>query len=355
MLVLLLNRPDLAGELTRNEAYNLQNLYGGTVPILETRYVDEEMGWAGDWIGRVWQWMSANDIFIHGGTSLDLACKGDRSLTDIVQGKQNRCIRVGAMCYDLNNLAQVILSDGITFRKEVREGGTWNKHADSAEWEGLNWTIHIRQTLGTGSTFAKLRPENALTGKRCGNVWFQLGKEVGFRVNSSSLRVGRIVGQRNGWLALDVWIPQGTATKSSRHKNGLPNWKKPEIAERLTIPDTQAFPLSTTLLQRDPEEIYSVEDSSEWIEDWCTYTESSKDDTMEIDVCNEEQVLIEAGKEKLWSYDKGKGLEDMCPEVPDFQTYTLWAMSDGGVVNAATHGATAGYGYVVRSNSQMEG
>ena len=77
MLVLLLNRPDLAGEITRNETYNLQNLYGGTVPVLETRYVDEEIGWAGDWIGRVWQWMSANDIFIHGGTSLDLACMGD--------------------------------------------------------------------------------------------------------------------------------------------------------------------------------------------------------------------------------------------------------------------------------------
>ena len=68
---------------------------GGRVPVLETRYVDEEMGWAGDWIGRVWQWMSAHDIFIHGGTYLDLACVGDRSLTDIVQGKANRCIRVG--------------------------------------------------------------------------------------------------------------------------------------------------------------------------------------------------------------------------------------------------------------------
>ncbi len=100
--------------ITRNETYNLQNLYGGLVPILETRYVDviEEMGWAGDWIGRVWQWMSANDILIHGGTSLDLACMGDRSLTDIVHGKLNRCIRVGSMCFDLTNLAQVILPDG---------------------------------------------------------------------------------------------------------------------------------------------------------------------------------------------------------------------------------------------------
>ena len=93
--------------------------------------------------------MSANDVFIHWGTSLDLACMGDRSLTDIVQGKQNRCIRVGSMCYDLTNLAQIILPDGLTFRQEGREGGIWNKHEDSADWEGLSWSTHIRQTLGT--------------------------------------------------------------------------------------------------------------------------------------------------------------------------------------------------------------
>ena len=81
LLVLLLNRSDLAGAI--------KYLYGVLEPILETRYVDEEMGWAGDLIGRVWQWMSANDIFIHGGTSLDMACMGDRSLTDIVHGKLN--------------------------------------------------------------------------------------------------------------------------------------------------------------------------------------------------------------------------------------------------------------------------
>ena len=125
----------MAGEITRNETFNLQNLYGGSLPVLETRYVDEEMGWAGDWIGRVWQWMSANDIFIHGGTRLDLARMGDRFFADIVQGKQNGCIRVGSMCYDLNNLAQVILSDGlhVTFRQDAREGGIWNKHEDSVE------------------------------------------------------------------------------------------------------------------------------------------------------------------------------------------------------------------------------
>ncbi len=77
--------------------------------------------------------------------------QGDRSLTDIVQGEENRCIRVGSTCYDLTNLAQVILPDGLTFRQEVWEGGTWNKHADTTEWEGMNWPLHIRQALRTGS------------------------------------------------------------------------------------------------------------------------------------------------------------------------------------------------------------
>ncbi len=91
---------------------------------------------AGDWAGRIWQWMPANDIFTHGGTYLDLACSGDISLTDIVQGQTNQCIRVGSMCYDVTNLAQLILPDGITFRQEVRKGGVWNTHANSMEWEG---------------------------------------------------------------------------------------------------------------------------------------------------------------------------------------------------------------------------
>ena len=74
------------------------------------------------------------------------------------------------MCFDLINLAQVILPDGLTFRQEVRESGSWNKHEDSTEWEGLNWPTYIRQTLGSGSNTAKLRPEFRLSCKRCGNV-----------------------------------------------------------------------------------------------------------------------------------------------------------------------------------------
>ena len=84
----------------------------------------------------------------------------------------------------------------------------------------------------------------------------------------SELQIGRIVGHYEGWIAVDVWIPQGTATKSTRHRNGLPSWTKPEVPERITIQDTQAFPVSTTLLCKETQEIYSVDDSSEWIAKW---------------------------------------------------------------------------------------
>ena len=152
MLVLLLNRPDMAGDITRNETYNLQNLYGGAEPVLETRYIDEEMGWAGDWIGRVWQWMSANDIFIQGGTPLDLACQGDCALTDIVTGTQNRGIRVGTMRYDLNMLSQLILPDGVTFARKFRLRGNGiqsetqrmnGKEKIGRHVLGKNWALEV--------------------------------------------------------------------------------------------------------------------------------------------------------------------------------------------------------------------
>ena len=54
----------------------------------------------------------------------------------------------------------------------------------------------------------------------------------------SEMKIGRIVGHCKGWIAVDVWIPQGKATKSTRHRNGLPSWTKPEAAERITIQDT---------------------------------------------------------------------------------------------------------------------
>ncbi len=141
--------------------------------------------------------------------------------------------------------------------------------------------------------------------------------------------------------------------ESTRHDNGLPSWKKPEIAECLTIQDTQAFPLSTTLLNT-VEEIYKVEDSTEWIVEWWKHIELSKDDTMVIEGKHEEQVLRDAENEKPWRYDKGKGPENMSPDEPNSQTDTRWAMSDGGVANAGTHCTRTGYGYVIRSNEPMK-
>ena len=108
--------------------------------------------------------------------------------------------------------------------------------------------------------------------------------------NHSSLGAGRIVGHCKGWIAVDVWIPQASATKSTRHKNGLPNWKKPAVAERITIQDTQAFPLSTTLFHTEPDEIYRVDDSSEWIEEWWKQSGTGPDYAVESEGQSIQQV-----------------------------------------------------------------
>jgi len=129
---------------------------------------------------------------------------------------------------------------------------------------------------------------------------------------------------------------------------------KPKIAERLTIQDTQAFPLSTTLLHTVPEEIYKVDDSAEWIEEWWKHTDQSTDVDMVPEEKHEEQVVTDTGNEKPWKYDKGKGLENMSPDEPNTQTDTLWAMSDGGVINAGTYCTMGGYGYVIRSNKPIK-
>ena len=359
MLVLLLNRPDLAGDITRNETYNLQNLYGGLTPVLETRYIDAEMGWAGDWIGRLWQWMSANDLFIHGGNKLDPACRGDCALTDIVIGTKNRAIRLGSMCYDLTNLSQLILPDGITFRSEVQTKGKWNYNGNP-EWEGLNWSEDIRQTLGGGYDNRKLKQCHALKGKRSGNVWFQLGKEVGFReANKRNVSVGRIIGQCKGWLAIEAWTDLRNETRSTRHNNGMSTWMKPVEAQRITIKDTLAFPISTTLIHTDPEETYRVEDSTEWMEEWWKYIGAEAGDETDSEDSEGPTSDPNLGEEDThdtpWKLDKGQGLAAMVPAEVNKDTETLWTMSDGGVSDAGTERARAGYGFIIRDTKEFAG
>ena len=110
-------------------------------------------------------------------------------------------------------------------------------------------TPNSSTSLGGGCENRKLQPCHALKGKRSGNVWFQLGKEVGFReANKSNVSVGRIIGQRKGWtIVIEAWAGLPNATRSTRHKNGMPTWIKPVEAQRITIKDTLAFPISTTL------------------------------------------------------------------------------------------------------------
>ena len=246
---------------------------------------------------------------------------------------------------------------GITFRQEVQESGIWNSHEHATdEWEGKDWPKHIREVLGKGTQKKQLTQEHALRGNRRGNVWFQLGKEVGFRMpHQREMKIGRIVGHCKGWLAVDVWISQGTATKSTRNRNGLPSWTKPEAPERITIQDTQAFPVSTTILCKDTREIYSVDDSSEWIDNWLKHIVSGPSYEGEQEVQTEQQTQAEEEDEKPWKYDTGKGPVEMSPEEPNSNTDTIWTVSDGGVREAGTHKARGGYGYIIKTLRESKG
>ena len=80
----------------------------------------------------------------------------------------------------------------------------------------------------------------------------------------------------------------------------------------------QAFPLSTTLLRKDTLEIYSVDDSSEWIATWGEYIVSGQSYEGEQEVQTEQQTKAEEEAEKPWKYDTGKkGLVEMSPEEPN--------------------------------------
>ena len=45
----------------------------------------------------------------------------------------------------------------------------------------------------------------------------------------------------------------------------------------------------------------------------------------------------------------------MSPEESDINTDTIWTVSDGGVREAGTHKARAGYGYIIRTIRESKG
>ena len=196
-----------------------------------------------------------------------------------------------------------------------------------------------------------------MKGTRRGNVWFQLGKEIAFwEENPKILKVGRIVGHCSDWIAIEEWIPLSAPSKSTRHNNGMARWRKPISPQRLTIRVTHAFPIATSPVQSAPGEIYSIDDSTDWIEAWWK--------NITIEHPEEEDVQMKAVQhrytdddlaERPWQLDKGKGLEDMLVDNETSDSDTITAMSDGGVLHAGTHKAKGGYGYVIREARHHEG
>ena len=72
LMMQLLGRGDMAGQLMRNEVARLQLMVGCREAVLSTRWY-EEFGWLGEWVGRLWVWMRTAGITVEGGDGLQAA------------------------------------------------------------------------------------------------------------------------------------------------------------------------------------------------------------------------------------------------------------------------------------------
>ena len=96
-----------------------------------------------------------------------------------------------------------------------------------------------------------------------------------------------------------------------------------------------------------------MDDSSEWIEEWWKHIGPGPYHGGEPEGQAVMQTVGEV--ERPWKYDTGNGLVDMFPEDSMPLTDTLWTMSDGGVKDAGTYSAQAGYGYIIRTIRESKG
>ena len=87
---------------------------------------DEHRGWRGDWLGRLWQWLTQHDLTVSGGDTLSAACTHDVALMCLPMTAAERGL-LSMACFDkeVYMLSDVIMPDGSTLRPKLRQRGTW--------------------------------------------------------------------------------------------------------------------------------------------------------------------------------------------------------------------------------------
>ena len=72
MFMQMVGRADVVGDIARNEAARLHLMIGTAMHPLAQRW-HAGIGWRGDWLGRLWMWLSSHDMTVE-GTRAGHAC-----------------------------------------------------------------------------------------------------------------------------------------------------------------------------------------------------------------------------------------------------------------------------------------
>jgi len=275
LLMTLMTRDCLAGQLTRNEVSRLQLMMGGSTPVLQQRWNDDK-GWMGDWTGQVWKWMDSKRLQMAGGTGFQLSCQGDKALTDLVPPEHRRQIATAGWAREIFMLSDLILPDGETFRPEVRSGGAWDLDTGAQ----MGWAAAVRKAAGTnGNHSTKIR--SPLTGARTGNMWHRRGRAVMWE-QDGTMHAGRSLGQHGGWVAVARWTP-GSAQEEKRrsprlqcgaHAAGtVEKWIEPltEQLPRCVLRADAVIPMCGTESNSHDHidsRVWTLTDSPEWVLGW---------------------------------------------------------------------------------------
>jgi hypothetical protein len=100
--------------------------------ILETKFVDHGNAAVEDsWLGRLWKWMSSSNLQLKlKGRKAMVRCRAgavcgcDRSIA-YGTGRVGRPMRKGCATFGVSKWSDVLMRDGKTLRREMREGGEW--------------------------------------------------------------------------------------------------------------------------------------------------------------------------------------------------------------------------------------
>ena len=379
MLMQMVGRDDMVGDIARNEAARLHLMIGTAEHPLSTRW-QECIGWRGDWIGRLWMWLSSQDMSILGRDSMQAACVHDSSLMAMNMTDSERGL-VSIACFqrEVYMVSDLVMPDGTSLRSELLPRGTWT--AANAACATLS-AVLMRELM---TPDAKLR--TPLQGKRSGNCWLRRGRTVGGINGDGDLVIGSVLASWRGFTVISGWEAMSEVTGSRwsmRTACGLAPmgfadcWREHFATDRRDIVASgTCFPVDVTEgLRSDDWQHWRVGDATSWLNAWVQHAKDCvvsragtgtsahavgmaevipAGDTVGAATCEAGTVGMRGTAAiGAWTDCSTPARIKMQPTelVP---CSTVEFTSDGSVEDAACEAAKGAYGWVARDASQCGG